>query len=85
MIAGRSEMDFSSQKVSSLMGINLFQKPLIRVQLRWFGQYLFADKDITFILVHNASKALGIISSNFYSNPSKNKFGWCHRKMAKPL
>ena len=29
------------------------------------------NKDITFILVHNASKALGIISSNFYSNPSK--------------
>ena len=29
------------------------------------------NEDITFILVHNASKALGIISSNFYSNPSK--------------
>ena len=29
------------------------------------------DVDVTFILVKNASLALGIISSNFYSNPSK--------------
>ena len=29
------------------------------------------DVNITFILVKNASKALGIISSNFFSNPSK--------------
>ena len=29
------------------------------------------DANITFILVKNASKALGIISSNFFSSPSK--------------